>query len=41
VSRPGSSGRLEIAIRNGHAARALGLTRGSRVVLRAARVAER
>jgi S-adenosylmethionine hydrolase len=37
----GSSGRLEIAIRNGHAARTLGLTRGSRVVLRAPRVAER
>lgn len=33
----GSSGCLEIAIRNGHAARTLGLTRGSRVVLRTVR----
>ena len=29
----GSSGRLEIAVRNGHAARTLGLARGARVVL--------
>jgi S-adenosylmethionine hydrolase len=29
----GSSGRVEIAVRNGHAARILGLARGSRVIL--------
>ena len=32
----GSGGRLEVAIRNGHASRALGLARGARVVFRRA-----
>jgi S-adenosylmethionine hydrolase len=34
----GSSGRLEIAIRNGHATRVLGLARGARVILTPLRV---
>jgi S-adenosylmethionine hydrolase len=33
VALVGSNGRIEIAIRNGHAARVLGLARGSRVML--------
>lgn len=32
----GSSGRLEVAVRNGHAARTLGLARGARVIFRRA-----
>jgi S-adenosylmethionine hydrolase len=36
----GSGGRLEIAVRNGHAARVLGLARGSRVILSAESKAE-
>ena len=37
VALTGSSGFVEVALRDGHAARALGLARGARVVLRAAR----
>jgi S-adenosylmethionine hydrolase len=36
----GSGGRLELAVRNGHAARVLGLARGSRVILSAESKAE-
>lgn len=37
LALPGSSGLIEVAVRDGNAARALGLTRGSLVLLRPAR----